>query len=275
MKLNLNYKEMPILSYIQRKELPAKPGIYYVGNSISPVMYVGLSRNLKSRHINHHRQGQFEGIENAVIRYRLVTEDLLAAISDLTETLRKLEKQAINYYKPLLNDTPVPNQPKFTTVYGPTYIQIHKAKEAGYCSHFDAEDGDELTINTSRLSLVNRAIEENRPIFLIASGSYKDYEIAGYDNLSELVVYRNERIYVLISRFIPYGYEESNCFGYDYVVYGETSKIFLNPYIILNNRPGFKEFRGSYLKLGFTNCERSPFTKELLGLGDFNLLSRP
>ncbi|WP_414526815.1 GIY-YIG nuclease family protein [Nodularia chucula] len=142
MKLKLNYKEMPVLPYIKRKELPAKPGIYYIGNSASPVMYVGLSRNLKIRHITHHRQGQFESIENAVIRYRVVTEDLLATISDLTETLRKLEKQAINHYKPLINDTPVQNQPKFTTLHGPTYIQIHKAKEAGYCSHFDAKNGD-------------------------------------------------------------------------------------------------------------------------------------
>ncbi|MHC5724868.1 MAG: hypothetical protein ACYT04_51280 [Nostoc sp.] len=273
MKLNLNYKEMPVLPYIQRKELPAKPGIYYVGNSISPVMYVGLSRNLKSRHINHHRQGQFEAIENAYIRYRVITEDLLATILDLTGILRKLEKQAIDYYKPILNNTIVANQPKFTTLHGPTYIQIHKAKEAGYCSHFDAQDEDELTINTSRLPLLTRAIKEQRPILLIASGSYKDYETAGYDNLSELVVYKNEKIYLLISRFIPYGYEDSNCFGYGYVVYGGSSKIFLNPYIILNNRPGFQEFRGSYLRLGFTNCERSPFAKELLTLGDFNLLS--
>lgn len=273
MKLNLNYKGMPILPYIQRKELPAKPGIYYIGNSTVPVMYVGLSRNLKSRHISHHRQGQFEDIENAVIRYRILTDDFLATISDLTKALRKLEKDAINHYKPPINDTPVPNQPKFTTVHGPTYIQIHKAREAGYCTHFEAEDGDELTINSSRLPLVTRAIEEQRPIFLIASGYYKDYEISGYPYLSELVAYKKDRIYLLISRFIPYGCEESNCFGYDYVVYGGNSKIFFKPYIILNGRPGFNEFKGSYLKLGFTNCERSPFVNELLRLSDFKLLA--
>ncbi|MBD2448848.1 GIY-YIG nuclease family protein [Nostoc sp. FACHB-152] len=122
MKLNLNYKEMPVFPYLQRKELPTKPGIYYIGNSVSPVMYIGLSRNLKSRHISHHRQGQFEGIENAMIRYRVLTEDLLATISDLTETLRRLEKQAINYYKPPINNTPIPNQSKFTTVHGQTFI---------------------------------------------------------------------------------------------------------------------------------------------------------
>ncbi|MDM9379146.1 GIY-YIG nuclease family protein [Chlorogloeopsis sp. ULAP01] len=273
MKLKLNYKDMPLLPYIQRKELPAKPGIYYIGSSASPVMYVGLSRNLKSRHINHHRQGQFESIENPMIRYRVVTEDLLATISDLTGSLKKLEKQAINEYKPVLNNTPVPNQPKIITEHGPTYIQIHKVREAGYCSHFDAQDGDELTINTSRLPLLTKAIEEQRPIFLIASGSYQDYAMTGYPHLSELFPYKQERIYLLISCFIPYGYEDSNCFGYDYVVYGGTSKIFINPYNILNKIPGFEEFKRSYLKLGFTNCECSSFTKDLLRLGNINLLS--
>ncbi len=70
MQLNLNYNEMSVLSYNQRKELPPKSGIYYVGNSVCPVMYVGLTRSLRNRYINHHRQVQFEGIESAVIRYR-------------------------------------------------------------------------------------------------------------------------------------------------------------------------------------------------------------
>lgn len=260
---------MPVLPYIQRKELPGKPGIYYVGNSVCPVMYVGFSRNLKSRHINHHRQGQFEDIENAVIRYCVVTDDLLARISNLTEALKNWEKQAINYYKPAINGTSVPNQPKFTTVHGPIYIQIHKAKEAGYCTHLEAQDGDELTINSSKLPLITRAIQENRPIFLIASGYYKDYETADYPNLCEILAYKKDRIYLVISCFIPYGYEDSNCFGYDYVVYGGNCKIFFNPYTILNNKPGFDEFRATYLKLGFTNCERSPFAKELLTIGGF------
>ncbi|MFM6248879.1 MAG: hypothetical protein ACKPEQ_06955, partial [Dolichospermum sp.] len=81
LKLNLNYKEMPSLPYHQRKDLPTKPGIYYVGNGDSPVMYIGLSNNLRSRHINHHRQSEFAEIKNAVIRYRVVTQDLLNKIS--------------------------------------------------------------------------------------------------------------------------------------------------------------------------------------------------
>ncbi|WP_414526814.1 hypothetical protein [Nodularia chucula] len=125
-----------------------------------------------------------------------------------------------------------------------------------------------MTINTNKLPLLTRAIKEKRPIFLIASGAYKDYEIAGYPHIEELLPYKKSRIYLLISHFTPYGYDES----YDYVVYGGNSQIFIKPYIILNNKPGFEDFKGSYLKLGFTNCERSPFAKELLTLGGFKLI---
>ncbi|MEH2326279.1 MAG: GIY-YIG nuclease family protein [Nostoc sp.] len=272
MKLNLNYKDMSVLSYIHRRELPSVPGIYYVGNYNCPVMYIGLSRNLKKRHINHHRQIQFESIDNPVIRYQILPKNLLAKISNLEAALIRLEKQSIDYYRPPLNYTRLPNQPIFRTSHGPIYIQIHKVREEGYCLHFDSQDEDELAINTSKLSLLTRAIEEQRPIFLIASGYYENYEMANYPNLSKLTSYSNDRIYLLVSRFVPYEKEQSDCPDYNYVVYGATSKVFINPYIILNNRPGFDEFRGSYLKLGFTNCERSPFVKELLRLGEFNLL---
>ncbi len=107
MKLNLNYKEMPVLSYIQRRELPSAPAIYYVGNHDCPVMYIGLAHNLKKRHMNHHRQVQFDNIENAVIYYRVLGEDVLVKISNLKEVLIRLEKQSMSYYKPPLNYTPV------------------------------------------------------------------------------------------------------------------------------------------------------------------------
>ena len=264
---------MPLLPYTQRNEIPSKPGIYYVGNDSCPVMYIGLSRNLKKRHLNHHRQVEFENFEKPVIRYRCLSEEQLHRISDLGQTLHRLESQAKDYYKPPLNDTPVPNQTRIQTLHGPVYIQIHKVKEEGYCFHFDCQDGDELAINTSRLPLFSRAIQEQRPIFLIASGYYKDYEIENYPLLDELAPFKNDRIYVLISRFIPYEYEQCDIIGYDYVVYGATSKIFIKPYIILNNQPNFQEFRRAYLRLGFTNCERSSFAKKLLHLGEFKLLS--
>lgn len=272
MKLNLNYKEMPILTYKQRKELPPQPGIYYVGDRAYPVMYVGLARNLRNRHLNHHRQAQFEGIEGAVIRYRVLSEEVLARVTDLGKVLSRLEKQAINYYAPPINDTPVPEQPAFTTLHGPVYIQTHNISKEGYCWHFDCQDGEELGINTSKFPPLARSIKEERPVFLIASGLYKDYELHGCPNLSQLAPYSSDRIYLLVSRFIPYGYEQVN-YPSKYILYGANSKIFVNPYTILNGEPGFEEFRGSYLKLGFTNCERSLFAKQLLCLGDFKLLS--
>lgn len=262
---------MPFLPYHQRKDLPAKPGIYYVGNGDYPVSYIGFSHNLRNRHINHHRQSEFAEIANAVIHYRVVTEDLLDRIYNLTENLRRLEKQAINYYQPQLNKKAVNTQHKLSL--GGVYVQTHQVATAGYCSHFDAEDGEELAINTSasKISLINKAIANQRPIFLIASGNYDDYVRANYHNFSELIMLKNEKekIYILISCFIPYGCEVNLSYELSHIVYGGNYKIFIEPYIILNNQPGFKEFKRSYLTVGFTNCEKSPFAQILLNLGGF------
>ena len=111
MKLNLNYEKMPFLPYSQRRDLPSKPGIYYVGNYDCPVKYVGLTRNLKNRHANHHRQVQFEEMKCAVIRYKTLPDEMLQEVTNLKRILTRLEKQAICNYKPSLNGTPVPGQP--------------------------------------------------------------------------------------------------------------------------------------------------------------------
>ena len=108
MKLNLNYQEMPILLYSQRHDLPSRPGIYFVGHPDHPVLYVGLSRNLRNRHADHHRQVQFREMKGAVIRYRTLPDQVLKRVTDLNKVLARLERQAIQYYQPPLNGTPVP-----------------------------------------------------------------------------------------------------------------------------------------------------------------------
>jgi len=269
--VKLFHKEMPVLPYSQRQALPASPGIYYVGNEVNAVMYVGLARNLRSRHSNHHRQTQFCKIAEATIRYQV-----LPAVSqgvDLIGTLRKLEKQAIAHYKPLLNNTPVPNEPTVITSHGPVYVQTHKVSDRKYCHHLDCADGDELEIRTSKFAGIVRAVREERPVFLITSGSYQDYQQWGYPNLPELIAYPTERIYLLVSRFIPCGYLSPYGSNKYYSLYGDTSKVFSEPYIILNQQPGFEAFKRQYLSLGFTNCERSPFAAQLMSLGNFRLLS--
>ena len=269
--VKLFHKEMPVLPYSQRQALPASPGIYYVGNEANAVMYVGLTRNLKSRHGNHHRQTQFCKIAEATIRYQV-----LPAVSqgvDLIGTLRRLEKQAIAHYKPLLNHTPVPNEPTVITKHGPVYVQTHKVSDRKYCYHLDCADGDELAIRTSKLGGIVRAVREERPVFLITSGSYQDYQQWDYPHLSELISYSAERIYLLVSRFIPRGYLSPYGSNKYYSLYGDTSKVFIEPYIILNQQPGFEAFKRQYLSLGFTNCERSPFAAQLMSLGNFRLLS--
>ena len=110
MTLNLNYREMLVLPYSQRRDLPPKSGIYYVGNDDCPVWYIGLASNLKRRHANHHRQVQFEDMICAVIRYRTLPNEVLQRTTDLSKILTRLEKQAIYHYRPPLNGTPVPGQ---------------------------------------------------------------------------------------------------------------------------------------------------------------------
>lgn len=101
---------MIVLPYSQRSNLPNKPGIYYVGTSDAPILYVGLTCNLKKRHANHHRQKQFKEMQNAVIRYKLLPDHIVHGAKNLNRVLFKLEKQAIEYYGPPLNRTPVPSR---------------------------------------------------------------------------------------------------------------------------------------------------------------------
>lgn len=263
---------MPCLSYTRRKELPPSPGIYFIGNTNAPVMYVGLSKSLRERHRNHHRLSQFESIESVEIRYQPLPTEILGKVQDLGGVLRRLEQQAINYYKPPINNTAVPDESTAVSLHGPVYLQTHNIENAGYCDHFNAFDGDEIGINTTKLSLITRAIDERRPVFLIASGFYRDYERSGYHNLFELEAFKREKIYVLVSRFIPYKYENVGAYKPYYLVYGGTSRVFRSEYLILNNQPGFSEFKKSYLCLGFTNCERSDFAERLLLLGGLKLL---
>ncbi|MFH7245618.1 MAG: GIY-YIG nuclease family protein [Spirulina sp.] len=270
MKLNLHWKQMSCLSYSQRQGLPSLPGIYFVGNLNEPVMYVGLSRNLKARHINHHRKSQFESISDVEIRFRTLPPKMVEKIQDVDQSLKRLEKQAIDFYNPPINNTSVPCDPNPKTVHGPVYVQIHNVKESGYCAHFDAENGDELGVNTGKLTMITKAVSDSRPIFLIASGIFEDYENAQDYDLSILEKYRRERIYILISCFIPYGYEENGLYDPVFIVYGGNSRIFKSDYVVLNDMPGFSEFKKSYLCLGFTNCERSSFSETLLQLGNFN-----
>lgn len=158
------------------------------------------------------------------------------------------------------------------TNHGPVYVQTHKVSERKYCHHLDYADGEELEIRTSKFVGIIRAVSEEHPVFLITSGSYQDYQQWDYLNLSELVSYPAERIYLLVSRFIPRGYLSPYGSNKYYSLYGDTSKVFIEPYIILNQQLGFEAFK-QRLSLGFTNCERSPFAAQLMALGNFRLLS--
>lgn len=272
MNLNLNYEEMSVLSYTYRNELPPLPGIYYLGNHHCPVMYIGCSHNLKKHHLNHHRLPQFETIDNLKIYYQTLPQDFLALVSDIRKVLARLEHSAKAHYQPPLNNTNLYNQSNLSTSPGSIYALAYDVKKVGFCQHFEQQNGDELAIHTSQFSIVTKSIQEERPIFLIAVGTYEDYQAADYPYLSELLPYAHEEIYLLVSRFVPYGYEDLISYNRNYLLYGTTSKIFIKPYLILNNRPRFAEFKKNNLNLEPVNCEHSPFSQDLMKLGGLNLL---
>ena len=152
----------------------------------------------------------------------------------------------------------------------PIYIQTHQIREEGLCEHFNAKDGDELCINVkndNKLSQVEKAIELKRPIFLIGSGSFKDYEESEHPNLEQLRECKDPTIYVLISRCVPYECKPTGDPEYKYEISAKKSRIFADPYVVLNSMNGFQDFRKSYIAgFGFINCERSPFSKQLLDI---------
>jgi|GEM_PF-3349987 len=91
----------------QRHQLPAHPGIYFVVNEHDQLLYIGQAKSLKNRWAggSHHRYKQFsrKGLDKIFIKY------ILTSVSELN----KLEREYINLFKPLINDSKVKeNLPK-------------------------------------------------------------------------------------------------------------------------------------------------------------------
>ncbi|MCL1473221.1 GIY-YIG nuclease family protein [Argonema antarcticum] len=85
----------------QRHQLPDNPGIYFVIDERDQLLYIGQAKSLKSRWSGgiHHRYKQFsrKGLDKIVIRY------ILTSVSELD----RLEREYIDRFKPLLNDSKV------------------------------------------------------------------------------------------------------------------------------------------------------------------------
>lgn len=93
---------LPSLKLSEKQRLPEYAAIYFV-IARDQVLYVGLATNLRNRWQNHHRFPQLERINK---RYEVRLFWLACHQSELNE----LERQYIDYYCPVLNQTKIPEQ---------------------------------------------------------------------------------------------------------------------------------------------------------------------
>ena len=88
---------LPRVFIDERNQLPECPAVYYVLWR-SKVLYVGSTKNLRKRFLNHHRAGAFDVFESVEIAW----QEMDKAIS--LRDLRACESEAISVSMPILND---------------------------------------------------------------------------------------------------------------------------------------------------------------------------
>lgn len=85
----------------QRHQLPDRSGIYFVIDKSDRLLYIGQAKNLRDRWSgkSHHRYKQFarKGLDKITLGY------ILVSVSELD----RLEKEYINEFNPVLNDSKV------------------------------------------------------------------------------------------------------------------------------------------------------------------------
>jgi hypothetical protein len=96
------FNTLPNLKLLERQRLPECSAIYFA-IARDQVFYVGLATNLRSRWQNHHRFPQLEAVsERCEVR--------LFWLACNQSELNKLERQYIEHYCPVLNQTRVPER---------------------------------------------------------------------------------------------------------------------------------------------------------------------
>lgn len=88
---------LPRVFIDERSQLPECPAVYYVLWR-DKVLYVGSTKNLRKRFLNHHRASAFDVFESVEIAW----QEMNAAIS--LRELRACESEAISVSMPILND---------------------------------------------------------------------------------------------------------------------------------------------------------------------------
>ena len=99
--------ELQAVELRSKKLLPASSGIYYVVDTELIVWYIGYSININKRwnsDNSHHRYHQLINISN---QENKILKIYFLEINNKIKYLRKIEKEHIEKYNPILNNTPV------------------------------------------------------------------------------------------------------------------------------------------------------------------------
>jgi len=98
--IQINVSELSSVLISERDELPEQSGIYFVIDNLEAIHYIGMSINLRNRWYSHHRQEDFDLIENGKIAY----------ISSMPKHyLKEIEATLIKTFIPRLNIKGKPN----------------------------------------------------------------------------------------------------------------------------------------------------------------------
>lgn len=129
-------RNLPSISYDQKARLPYKPGVYFVVDSDDTVVYVGKSRDIRMRWLNHELRGRVKN-GNYTIRWMEVP------IHKLDST----EQVFIDQYRPAWNKTPRRYGPRL----GSHYVSIDEDTDI-------AIDRVARELSTSRSAVVREAV---------------------------------------------------------------------------------------------------------------------
>lgn len=93
----VNPRLLPCLPLAARSRLPQIRGIYFVLNAHNEVLYIGQSKNLRSRWLNrtHHRYNELAHLNDLRLAYLKVTG---------SNPLSPIERALVDYFKPRMNN---------------------------------------------------------------------------------------------------------------------------------------------------------------------------
>ncbi len=121
-ELVVNFYLLPKVKYAHKNSIVSEAGVYFVYDE-KFIYYIGQSGNFKTRFKNHCRAKVFESLPDLNISYLLE--------SDKKQRL-KIEKQNINFYSSILNNSLLQNKDEFTS----NLEFVHQKKALDFISVF-------------------------------------------------------------------------------------------------------------------------------------------